>query len=126
MTKSQYVSNYPVLLPKPLILPLAISVNASTLDLGKANIRHSGNIEFTYMFSQYPYPVPGGIVQGLGTLFGGAPTAWNTLILAPDCRRVITSFPGLPKQQEHHENYSSLYYCCMFVKPRAKKIVVII
>jgi hypothetical protein len=99
VTKSQYENDIPPV-PKAAMLPMVIGTNAMTFDLGSASQAKPGaNIVFTYRFPQYPYKVPGGTVVGLGRLarnMGGGATAWNTLVLGPDCRYVVTSHPGVP------------------------------
>ena len=76
--------------------------NADTFTLGAWVIQGNHNIEFTYMEPPFPHPLDPihtiaayiGIVRGDMT----KPTAFNTLILKPDCKTVVTSFPGLPGQ----------------------------
>jgi len=84
-------------------LPAVIGLNAETFYFGTASqARPGANIVISYNVPGYPYTVhlpdgSTGVVVGLGTLPGGIlPTTFNTLVLGPDCRYVVTSHPGLP------------------------------
>jgi RHS repeat-associated protein len=98
LTKSQYTAEYPVPVPKSLMLPQVVGRNAQTFMMGNAvQKKPGGNIVFTYRFPQYPYVAPPRQpIGGIGRLPGGALTWFNTLVLGSDCKFVITSHAGLP------------------------------
>ena len=101
--KSQYTNDVPPT-PPALMLPNVIATNAATFDLGDFSQdpkNPKSNITVTYRFPEYPYDIPGTniTIKGLGRMakkMGGDITPWNTLVLGPDCRFVVTSYPGLP------------------------------
>jgi hypothetical protein len=51
-----------------------------------------GSIVFTFTFPTLPSPL-GGTMSWIGRNQVGTPTGTNKLVLAPDCKTVITSSP---------------------------------
>lgn len=101
LTKSQYSSEYMGKKPPQVMLPIVVGYNADTFMFGDAvqsTLKNGkpGNITFTYRMQVYPVDLPQNVrIGGIGRLPGGKVTPYNTLVLAPDCKFVITSYPGL-------------------------------
>lgn len=79
---------------------MVIDYNAWTLSGGRHQASPASNIVFVYGF---PSRSGQGIdvkwftgFMGKDQPHAGELTNVNTLVLGPDCRRVITSYPGLP------------------------------
>ena len=100
--KSIYMNTYPVPTPAPLMLPLVIGLNATTFNYGVATQRGGPKSNITFVYTTPPYPplpMPDGSKAqdvGIGTLPGGIPTFTNKLVLGPDCKLVVTSYPSKP------------------------------
>ncbi len=70
-----------------------ITFNKDVFLFGSATIQGNGNIAYNLFVP--PLPSGGQWYAGIGTV-GGQLSFRGTLILGPDCKSVVTSFPGQP------------------------------